>query len=121
LRAALQPGEQGTPGPGGLGEARTTGSIRIPLLVGELPYDLYSAYGIVTDPAPPPGLNPVAPPAPETSWTVGWRNLIYAIQWWVFGAFAVFMWWRMASEMVTNARKRAVPDGPGEADHRPVS
>ena len=22
------------------------------------------------------------------------RNLLYALQWWVFGAFAIFMWWR---------------------------
>ena len=22
------------------------------------------------------------------------RNLLYAVEWWVFGAFAVFIWWR---------------------------
>jgi surfeit locus 1 family protein len=43
----------------------------------------------------------VPPPEPgDVSWTVGLRNLAYAVQWWVFGAFAVFMWWRMATESV---------------------
>ena len=22
------------------------------------------------------------------------RNLLYAVEWWVFGAFAAFIWWR---------------------------
>ena len=24
----------------------------------------------------------------------GVRNLLYAVEWWVFGAFAAFIWWR---------------------------
>lgn len=115
LRTVLEASEASS---SGLDDARTTGSIRIPALVGELPYDLYSAYGIVTGPGMPAeaDLAPVAPPAPESSWTVGWRNLVYAIQWWVFGAFAAFMWWRMASEMVGKAQDRA-----GDAAGRTVS
>ena len=27
-------------------------------------------------------------------------NLAYALQWWVFGLFAAFMWWRMATDAV---------------------
>ena len=40
----------------------------------------------------------MSPPDPEVSWTVGLRNLAYALQWWVFGLFSAFMWWRMATD-----------------------
>jgi surfeit locus 1 family protein len=35
---------------------------------------------------------------PDTSFTTGLRNLMYALQWWVFGGFVVFMWWRILRE-----------------------
>src|SRR5699024_6514888 len=84
LRAVLMPGEASTGT--GLGADRTVDSVRIPTLVGKLGYDLYSGFGIVTEqqPSGAADLAAVAPPAPETTWTVGWRNLVYAIQWWVF-------------------------------------
>lgn len=31
---------------------------------------------------------------PESSRFTAVRNLLYAIEWWVFAAFALFMWWR---------------------------
>jgi hypothetical protein len=31
----------------------------------------------------------------------GLRNLLYACQWWVFGGFAVFLWWRWCRDVVT--------------------
>src|SRR5699024_2310966 len=95
--------------------------VRIPTLVGKLGYDLYSGFGIVTEqqPSGAADLAAVAPPAPETTWTVGWRNLVYAIQWWVFGAFAVFMWWRMSSDLTEKDAGRAGragdPEGAGGA------
>ncbi len=80
---------------------RTTGSIRIPTLINEIPYDLYSGFAISTDVASSGGLDLVPPPQPgDVSWTVGLRNLAYALQWWVFGLFAVFMWWRMSTETI---------------------
>jgi len=27
-----------------------------------------------------------------------WRNAAYALQWWVFGLFAAYMWWRMVRD-----------------------
>ncbi|MDX6278703.1 MAG: surfeit locus 1 family protein, partial [Nocardioidaceae bacterium] len=30
----------------------------------------------------------------------------YALQWWVFGAFALFMWWRMCTETVAASRPK---------------
>jgi cytochrome oxidase assembly protein ShyY1 len=30
--------------------------------------------------------------------SIGWRNIAYAFQWWVFAIFAVFVWWRHVME-----------------------
>ena len=43
-------------------------------------------------------LTPVEPPLPDPSRWAGIRNLIYALQWWLFAAFVAFMWWRIAHE-----------------------
>jgi surfeit locus 1 family protein len=101
--AVLEPGEPGSQpyDP----DRREIGSVRIPALTNELPYDLYSGFAISTSEAASGGLALVPPPKPgDVSWTVGSRNLAYAVQWWVFGAFALFMWWRMATESVAAAR-----------------
>lgn len=81
-------------------DARTTDTVSIPVLTNVLPGDLFSGFAIATSPDVIGDLTPVAPPGPEVSWTVGLRNLAYALQWWVFGAFALFMWWRMSTESV---------------------
>lgn len=99
INAVLEPGEKaGTPFDA---ETRTIGSVRIPALLNEVPYDLYSGFAISTDKSISGGLELVAPPKPsDVSWTDGLRNLAYALQWWVFGLFAAFMWWRMTVETV---------------------
>jgi surfeit locus 1 family protein len=86
---------------------RTIGSVRIPALLNELSYDLYSGFAISTDETVASGLELVPPPQPgDVSWTVGLRNLAYALQWWVFGLFAAYMWWRMATEAVAVSREK---------------
>jgi len=78
---------------------RTTTGLTVASLLNELPQRLWSGYGVVTDGAPAPaGFTLVSPPDPDVSWTVGLKNLAYACQWWVFAAFAVFMWWRMTQD-----------------------
>lgn len=99
VTGALEPSE----GPGAdvtLDADRVVDSIRVPSLVGELPYDLYSGVLIRTAQRPESGggLTPVDPSAPDVPWTEGLRNLAYALQWWVFAAFAVFMWWRICAD-----------------------
>lgn len=99
FEAVLQPGEESASGwdPA----ARTIGSVRIPTLLNELGYaDLWSGFAISTDPAVAGGLDVAEVPEADVSWTAGGRNLGYGLQWWVFAAFALFMWWRMAREMV---------------------
>ena len=98
LDVVLEPSE---PGGRALGPerdgVRTTDAISVPVLINDLPQRLYGGYGIALTST---GLPLVDPPEPDVSWTVGLRNLAYALQWWVFAAFAAFMWWRMASEQV---------------------
>lgn len=109
LTAALRPGDgldelaRSVPG-----ADRVVETIRLPTLVNELPYPLYPAYAVRTDQAPadPQPLATVMPPEPDASWTTGLTNLAYALQWGAFGAFALFMWWRMCTDRVRAARAR---------------
>ncbi|AXT86415.1 hypothetical protein C6I20_15360 [Aeromicrobium sp. A1-2] len=105
IDAVLQPGEAG--GAAYDPDRREIGSVRIPALTNELPYDLFSGYAISTTTPVSGGLELVPVPKPgDVSWTVGLRNLAYALQWWVFGLFAVFMWWRMSTESVAATRAK---------------
>lgn len=82
-------------------------------------YDLYGGYVVATDrdlPAGTPastgmaGLVAVTPahlPGPDAS--SGLRNLLYALQWWVFGAFAMFVWWRWVQEDVLGRERSPRP------------
>ena len=94
---------------------RTIGSLSVPALTNVIRGDLYSGYAIGTSASVTGGLTPVEPRAPGVSWTVGLRNLAYALQWWVFAAFALFMWWRMTVENVAMRRAEAE----AEADFDP--
>lgn len=83
-------------------------------LVPRAPYDLYSGYAVATDRALPAGgpastgrsgLEAVtAQQLPGAGATSGLRNFLYALQWWVFGAFAAFVWWRWVQEDVLGRR-----------------
>jgi surfeit locus 1 family protein len=76
-------------------------SLSTPRLVARMPVDLYSGYVVATDQRPAEtdtALEPVEAPTREPSFTAGLRNLMYALQWWAFAAFAAFMWWRVARE-----------------------
>lgn len=104
IDAVLQPGDVG--GVSFDPIKRRIGSVRIPALANELPYDLYSGYAISTTPSVAAGLDLASPPPVDVSWTVGLRNLAYALQWWVFGGFGIFMWWRMVTESVAASRPK---------------
>jgi cytochrome oxidase assembly protein ShyY1 len=76
-------------------------SLNTAQLVARMPVDVYSGYVVATDQRPAEDdatLEPVEAPTGEPSFTAGLRNLMYALQWWVFAAFAAFMWWRVARE-----------------------
>ncbi len=77
-------------------------------------YDLYSGYVVATDRDLPSGatattgmsgLAAVTPAhLPGADASSGLRNLLYAFQWWVFAAFAAFVWWRWVQEDVLGRR-----------------
>ncbi len=124
----LGPGE--SPRTGDPLEGRQRRSIDLAELVNEWPGELYDAVvfasaehpgtdasgatgatgatgasgAAVTDPA----LTRVPPPSLDTPLNL--RNAAYAVQWWVFGVFAIWMWWKML---------RAEEDGEKDEDLAP--
>ena len=67
--------------------------LRIADAIQRVDNDLYSAY--VVDTAPRDGLRQATLDSlPEVGRFTALRNLLYALEWWVFGGFAAFIWWR---------------------------
>ena len=64
--------------------------------------DLYSAFVVASDASSgTTGLDGVRPEQiPEVSSLTSLRNLLYAIQWWVFGGFVVYVWQRWCRDTV---------------------
>lgn len=103
----LQPGEEGS---GAVSSERIVAAVRIPALVGQTDGDLYGAYLLRTRPQPADpatGLEPVPPSSTGPAGSAGLRNLAYAAQWWVFGIFAVVLWWRMCADRLAVARQES--------------
>ncbi len=62
-------------------------------LVQRVDGDLYGAYAVAEQPTA--GLEPADLEAlPDASRFTALRNLLYALEWWFFGGFALFIWWR---------------------------
>lgn len=95
-----------------------------------LEQDLYGAYGVVADEVAPgdwpagdratnpgtAGLSAAAPgDLPEAGRFTAVRNLLYGIEWWVFGLFAAFIWWRHLRDVRDGWRAEE------EADDRPAA
>ena len=80
-----------------------------------LDQDLYGGYAVVAagEPATNPGSDGLAPATleelPEASRFTALRNLLYGLEWWVFGAFAAFVWWRYVRDEQDQPRA-AEPD-----------
>jgi surfeit locus 1 family protein len=74
------------------------GSVDLARLVNLWPGELYNAFVFATAESPDasPEVQRVPPPPVPTGLT--WRNAAYALQWWVFGLFAAYMWWRMVRD-----------------------
>ena len=102
VTASLAPGEspsQGaTSGATNAGGYPVRGSVDLAVLVNEWQGDLYNAFGFALEERvgaagevlPAEGLERVPPPViGETG--LSWRNAAYALQWWIFAAFAAYM------------------------------
>lgn len=97
--------------------------VRIADLVQHVDRDLYGAYAVVADEVAP-GAWPIGEDAvnpgtdgleqatleqlPDAGRFTALRNFLYALEWWVFGLFAVFIWWRYLQD--TRAAEAPAPD-----------
>lgn len=67
--------------------------LRIADAIQHVDQDLYGAY-VVMSPAGAGLAEADLESLPDASTFTAIRNLLYAIEWWFFGAFALFVWWR---------------------------
>jgi cytochrome oxidase assembly protein ShyY1 len=111
LAGGLAPPESPVDTPVGPGEI---GSVDTSVLVNTWPGELYNAFLFLgsEDPATGPQLTKVPTPLGDTG--VQWRNAAYAVQWWVFALFALWLWWRMVREEHRN--RGAEGSGPEDVD-----
>jgi cytochrome oxidase assembly protein ShyY1 len=93
-------------------------TMRIASLVEHVDADLYSGYvaaKVVPDPVAG-DLVPVPPPSvPTVSMFTAARNLFYGIEWWVFGAFALFIWVRWCLDSLAGPVEE---EAPADVAHR---
>jgi surfeit locus 1 family protein len=92
--------------------------------VQRLDQDLYGAYAVVADEVAP-GTWPIGDLAtndgtdgleqasleqlPDAGRFTAARNLLYAFEWWFFGAFALFVWVRWMRDEMGTAETQATP------------
>jgi len=74
-------------------------------LIQRVDQDLYGGYVVLdatrtaTSSGPDGRLTPATlEQLPEVGRLTAVRNLLYALEWWVFGGFALFIWWRFVRE-----------------------
>ncbi|MFC8192753.1 SURF1 family protein [Cellulomonas sp. NPDC057328] len=81
---------------------------------------VYTGYLVVAsvEPADPADLELLAPPT-RAGTGLNIQNLAYAAQWWIFGLFAVGLWWRLVRDEA--AGRPPIPgDEPGEPAEGPA-
>ena len=122
----LQPAE----GTGAADDDRTDDvvpQVRTADLIQHVEQDLYGAYAVVDHDAPlnealvgADALEPADLAAlPRAAGSTGLRNLLYALEWVIFGGFAAFVWWRYVRDL-TRAPVVEAPSAP-EPEDRPVA
>jgi cytochrome oxidase assembly protein ShyY1 len=90
--------------------------VRTADLVQHVDQDLYGAYAVIDPEAPATnpgtgGLDPADLEAlPQVGRFTALRNLLYAFEWWVFGGFAAFMWWRYVRDVTAAREPEPAPD-----------
>lgn len=105
--------------------------LRVADLVQRVDRDLYGAYAVVADEVAP-GKWPIGPNAvndgtdgleqatlaqlPDAGRFTALRNILYAVEWWFFGAFALFVWVRWIRDESTASETQATPAGDPEHD-----
>jgi cytochrome oxidase assembly protein ShyY1 len=113
----LQPGEAEA-GPDDNPDDDVIPALRVADLLQRVDQDLYGGFVILRTPAAArAGLEAVTPDSlPEAPTSTALRNLLYGIEWWLFGGFAVFLWWRWTRDEVQAARAKDAGVTPLSAD-----
>jgi surfeit locus 1 family protein len=78
--------------------------VRTADLIQHVDQDLYGAFGIATEPLDGLATAEVEQVTEASAFT-GLKNFLYGIEWFVFGAFAVFIWWRWSRDVNAAARR----------------
>lgn len=108
----LQAAEAAGTGRGADGEILPDGqtdAISAAQLAGRWGTPIYGGYLVQSEPVPPAPLAQLEPPAlPGAGFA--WRNLMYAIQWWIFGGFALAIWVRSVRDEARDPDPRRDPD-----------
>ncbi|MGH3510483.1 MAG: SURF1 family protein [Nocardioidaceae bacterium] len=104
----LQPGETGAavdPHP----HDDVLAQLRIADAISHVKQDLYGGYVIARNAGRGmsglTALTPAVLPKPGSFTAV--RNLLYGLQWWLFGVFAVFVWWRWCRDEMARVASEA--------------
>lgn len=119
VAGTLGPGESPRSGPR-LPEPQRSG-IDLAELVNEWPGDLYNVVLLAESEQGPDAVASDAAlsrvPPPDVDAPLQLKNLAYAIQWWVFGLFAIWMWWKMFRAEQQPAPEPASHPNPREGAH----
>lgn len=94
-----------------------TDAISVAQLAGTWGTPIYTGYLVQSEPAPVAPLAQLDPPTLPGS-GMALRNLMYALEWWIFGGFALAIWVRSVRDEARASREDelAAEDGaPGEA------
>lgn len=65
---------------------------------------------LALDAEPGMGLEKIYLPPQEVGTTVNWLTLFYAVEWVLFGGFAVFLWWRLVQDQRTREQQDGLAD-----------
>ena len=95
ISGGLAPGESPASEPVAPGQI---GSVDLSLLVNAWPGDIYNAFVFLESEDPAAADQPTRVPTPLPDTSIQWRNAAYAVQWWVFALFALWVWFRMVRE-----------------------
>jgi surfeit locus 1 family protein len=91
--------------------------LRLADVIQHVDQDLYGGYVVARQPGD--GLEAATlEQLPEVGATTGLKNLLYAVEWWIFGLFAAFIWWRWVREVTEPVGR--VEAGAGSPQDDPV-
>lgn len=123
LRPSEPPVERRPGETSGLPEGQIDG-VDLTQLVRRWPAKLITGYVVLTSQQPAPSavaggsITPVPPTAPSNE-GAAWQNLSYALQWFVFAGFMVFLWWRLVRDDHRKDDQRLTPRGAAPAAGSP--